>query len=1350
MDKRHKEILNALVDRLLILLIDPTAYHSFEPGALDHEIVEQAAYIWLIRLLVLRALEARGLIDEKLWINRNHDKRSEKLYLPGQDTATTTTTGHDWWSQLRQTCAKLARMLPGLFAFDKPADQLHPNANTLIVCIELLSGQQQVLPGVTSGELDATFTDPDAIGWAYQFYQTVARAEINAKCRNGGKVDSRAELVAKTQLFTEAYMVQWLLQNSLGRSYAEAYPRSTLPTNWPYFIQPESTSQPPERVFPLEELTLFDPCMGSGHFLRVAFDLFVAMYREQHPEMSAVTITEHILGQHLFGVDLDPRASQISALALYLRAWELVKAEHENGETVPYVPPEMHLISIPVALAHGSLQRHLQRYPQDTIHQVQLENIFAGLEQIDTLGSLLRVREFLDQAITCAHQNGTMPLSDNPEMTHQGLLEHIVASCLAESSPHDASGWTLSGSEAAHDGSLLHILDRNYAVVATNPPYLDSRDMNMALRQYIATYYQAGKRDLYAAFLLRCFDFCQPQGRVAAVTMQSWMFNRSFAALRAVQEEKVAAEQRKGSFTGLLRETCIEALVHLGAHSFEEIVGEIVQSTMFTFVKRIPDQGFRMCAWRFVGLRSVEEKCVALLNVKARAYQQMISRPRQSDFLLLHESPIVYYLSDNFTLLLAKSEKLRHIAHVRQGLATADNARFTRCRWEIASLGHVSDNGQVTGRWFRYAKGGSYQKWTGLMWMVVDWEHNGQRIKLGVDAQSRPRFRDNAPQFAFQPGLTYTFIASGSFGTRILNNALFDVAGTSLFPKTTEISLAGLAAVTSSHVVSYLLRILTQDLKFNAGYVANTPLAPNIPWDLFHSIGATCIKLKDLLIQQNIIENAFIEIPTTPAYAIQAVLHTLEGWNEHAVCALYQLSEQDRQAVINETGTPAGWFHLVAGYDMLPNLSDDLDDAPELPQQISAYLATHARIIPSEEEKARIKTNLRLLYEAGPHAKDLALAANKADANNEDQEISAGACIPIPTETFLEELSVRMQLHPLSIYWLLEELQATEDIHCKPEERRLLEERLSVLVLRLLGHRWPQQSEHFEPLPEWAEHDGIIPLVAGTGQRTLVERVRSRLHAQEGAVGASELEQRLCTLTGQDLEQWLRVSFFERHISHFKQRPIAWHLASTPARHNPHDQKKPGGSSTPIPAFACLLYYHACTGNILARIRAQYLEPLLQSERDKLRTTLLLTDPANRSFVQQRVRELEEFAARLRTIEALGFACHELREVAATEILDHWSGNGESHPADRAAFQRTEAAWQIDINDGVRVNIAPLQLAGVLARKVLNPKDAQKALGDRVRWRAEERRCVRAGKLPYCSWINARISDESARVVYDH
>ncbi len=457
MEKRHKDIMRVLVGKLRHILVGTQTDDGFTQGNLDrelerigiapdgtitpvdalannifngelhayraasalltplpreqrvaarHEIIERAAYTWINRLLALRAMEVRDLIESTLRGEEAYGGISEKLYFLRQDEPQRISDADGgWWAVIEDACTAQAKALPGLFSLDDPNATLRPAPKALLQCIELVNGSQSLqVKGTTLDDLDAVFADPDAIGWAYQFYQEEAKAAIDAKCKRGGKAATRAELAAKTQLFTEPYMVQWLLQNSLGRSYHEAYPHSMLPTSWDYYVTPETLDTP--APLSLASLTLLDPCMGSGHFLRAAFDMFVAMYREQQPTLRAKEIADIILSQHLHGIDLDPRAAQLAALTLYLRAWELVREEQRKTRTFgdsSYIPPAMNLATTPMGLTEGALERHLQRAPQDEIFKPLLKSIFTGLEQADILGSLLRPREYLDSPLqTCS------------------------------------------------------------------------------------------------------------------------------------------------------------------------------------------------------------------------------------------------------------------------------------------------------------------------------------------------------------------------------------------------------------------------------------------------------------------------------------------------------------------------------------------------------------------------------------------------------------------------------------------------------------------------------------------------------------------------------------------------------------------------------------------------------------------------------------------------------------------------------------------------------------------------------------------------------------------------------------
>jgi hypothetical protein len=1406
MEKHYKDIMRALIRKLRTTLVGGPSPTGFVPGSLDrelerigiasdgtiipvdgllnnirngelrayhvaaeilsplplsqrpdarHEIIERAAYTWINRLLALRMMEVRRLIYSTLRGKKDYEGLSEKLYfLRQEEPQRIGDADGGWWAVIEDACKEQAKALPGLFALNDPVAALRPAPAALIQCIEIITGSQPLETNITPDDLDITFADPDAIGWAYQFYQEETKARIDAKCKAGGKVVSRSELAAKTELFTEPYMVQWLLQNGLGRSYHEAYPYSSLPDTWEYYVKPETLETATR--FDLDDLTLLDPCMGSGHFLRVAFDMFVAMYREQKPSFTAREIADNILSTHLYGIDLDPRAAQLAALTLYLRAWELVRDEqHKARKFGPcvYIPPKqtMNLATTPVGLTKGALERHLQRTPQDKIFETLLENIFTGLEQADILGSLLRTREYLDGAIADLLKPRNYELEFDPDtvMRHQAiidmrkvnpaglrneLLETIANSFKVEAGNTDDVSVSLFGYEAERGVRLLQMLDRQYTVVVTNPPYLGSKYMESSLKGYIRAYYPSGKRDLSATFILRCIELCQHNGRIAMITQQSWMFLRSFADLRAIPEKNLPAYSKENKFTGLLREIGIDVLAHLGEFSFEDMAAAGAFTAMFVFVNRRPNNLCLTTTFRLVGLKSAIEKAEALRNHTA----SIITQISQIDMIDIPESPLVYYLGEELLRYITDGRRLQSLADIKQGLATADDGRFLRYTWEVLT---------TSKRWATFTKGGGYCRWFGQNWYHVDWDLTGSRMKSFGKSVKRN------VSFYFHSGWSYSLICRGSVSLR-----KFDVPGC-IGHKGPGIYAEdrSLPAIVQSHVFSFILRAISPQLAFEVNTMARAPLPKSWP-NLLASLAYIAEYLKRFLVSYVMIERTF----TTYSHSIveeqrlACLLHTVEGMSELTVCHAYNLSDASIQAMVDETGIPAGWNPLIVGYDTLPTLPDELH-LPVLPQELLEYLVSHERISPDRKELDHIKARLKALYRAGPKAKEVELEGSEdtLDNSQSEEERVAEARIPIPTETFLEELSIKIGLHPISVYWLLEELRA-EGIRCKFVEKQFLEDRLNVMILHLLGHRWPEQIEAEEVLSSWADEHGIIPLVPGTGKSILAERVRERLRIEDGALATQQTEALLQELTEQNLEQWLRRSFFPNHIQQFKHRPIAWHLASKPVKGTKptKNKKNKQNLATPssTPAFECLLYYHATPKGALTRIRVQYIEPLLNAERNKVEQqgstsdtttiqdeTAIERDDTEATIAKLRIQELEDFAERLQRIEEEGFASPELQELLVGEPLDIWDGDGYKKPSSHDEFRRNEEAWRVDINDGVRVNIAPLQLAGVLATEVLKPADAKKAIADRARWRADERRWVRDGKLPRCGWMDERV-----------
>jgi hypothetical protein len=561
------------------------------------------------------------------------------------------------------------------------------------------------------------------------------------------------------------------------------------------------------------------------------------------------------------------------------------------------------------------------------------------------------------------------------------------------------------------------------------------------------------------------------------------------------------------------------------------------------------------------------------------------------------------------------------------------------------------------------------------------------------------------------------------------------------------------------------------------------------------------------------------------------------------------------------------------------------------------------------------------------------------EQEGEDEQCEETA---IPPQTAIEALAIQFSIHPMSIYLLLQEGVGREGWRCLPEEKRLREDHFAVTVLRLLGHRWPKQIEAGESLPAWADHDGVVPLTGGGGETPLIERVCERLVVDFPSGNVAALEREFEEIVGVSLEQWLCGPFFERHISQFKKRPIAWQIETIPRGQRTEGKKKKRGEVAK-PAFACLVYYHKLDADLLPKVRTQYTGRLCAGFETELRTLERLASPTaeqqgRKLQLDQWIEEMKAFDVKLEQVSLTGFGPTALRPAlrqyaindallsltaawlgrlneavkagslakwldaaAATKLhsdfprwmedslshLDHFCAvlcptppkedtfttDPTSHdlaplvcrnakcmvkqsielacarwwkPLDEAVleplrqeaktakeeiekldaeleatglpFQRRnelgerkhefkekikalkkkhnekagiaqklrekiedwtcpeaetwepwlcarplfdkvasldgnrqppqtlaefiaqESTYSPDINDGVRVNIAPLQKAGLLHTDVLDSKDADKAIADRAEWRADERRWVREGKLPQPGWWESKKS----------
>ncbi|MEW6746508.1 MAG: hypothetical protein AB1486_27525 [Planctomycetota bacterium] len=408
-----------------------------------------------------------------------------------------------------------------------------------------------------------------------------------------------------------------------------------------------------------------------------------------------------------------------------------------------------------------------------------------------------------------------------------------------------------------------------------------------------------------------------------------------------------------------------------------------------------------------------------------------------------------------------------------------------------------------------------------------------------------------------------------------------------------------------------------------------------------------------------------------------AVLHSLEGSLERLIVRAYGLNDTDTERVVGETGTPSGWFPLLRGYEALPTLATGIAD---LPEGFAEHLASHEHVALGPSDLASLRARLRILYEAGPGVNsddDTHDAAEPEEGpdEQEDNGSTLGAYIPIPTETFIEELSQKLQIHPISVYWLLEELRREEGVVCQPELKRHVEDFFSVTILRMLGHRWPEQDRYEKdqghPMidPKWVDDDGILPLSPCAGEKSLIERLRAFLDERFGPQKGPDVEAEARRILGKPLDKWVEREFFKRHVKQFKKRPIAWHLTSERG------------------TFQAMVYYHKFDHDRLHGLLARYVKDSL----DELRRAL-----AEERQKGEGSRAAVKFEEQLAEVQAFDEKLRRLLEGTERDyrIWVPWK-EAEAQPQ----------GWRPDVNDGVRVNIAPVQRAGLLAAAVLSAKD---------------------------------------------
>ena len=662
----------------------------------------------------------------------------------------------------------------------------------------------------------------EIIGWLYQFYISEKKDDVI------GKVVKSEDIPAATQLFTPNWIVQYLVQNSVGRLWLMANPGSSLKAQWPYYIEP--ALQTPEVQAQLdaliqtrmdedggslnpESITLLDPACGSGHILVEAYDVLKAIYLERGYQPR--TIPRLILEKNLFGLDIDDRAAQMAGFALLMKA-------RADDRRLFNEPIKLNVLALQESkgLDAEVLNRALQTVAGNSLLKNASiasqggfgeDDLFPGTNPQSALGESIAadtgvapmragVAELIDTFANAKTFGSLIQISLTLDVELVSM-EQLIQSALQNGD--------LYAKAAAQDLLPLvaqaRILGMQFDAVVANPPYMGFKGMNDLVKAFITNKFPPAKADLFAAFMVRNLELARTGGVMSMVTMHSWMFLPSYKELRPYLKEHAM----------------LKNMAHLGPRAFDTISGEIVQTTAFTY-QRFEAQEQTAIYHRLVDGRNEDEKSNLLLDRKNKFSRDI------RDFDAVPESPLVYWMSEKLINAFETGILLENFSKPRQGMATADNERFLR-NWSEVNLDKIAfecksaaDAIESKCRWFPYNKGGRYRKWYGNNDLVVNWENDGKDIKNFLDAKGKQRSAVRNSDFYFKPGITWTTTTSNSLAVRWSPPGfLFDVKGSSLFPGD---NIALILGFLGSPVADMIMSMLNPTTEFQVGNMSSLPL----------------------------------------------------------------------------------------------------------------------------------------------------------------------------------------------------------------------------------------------------------------------------------------------------------------------------------------------------------------------------------------------------------------------------------------------------------------------------------------------------------------------------------------------
>lgn len=847
-------------------------------------VMEFVAYSWFNRLCAIRYMELKGFLEHGRRVLSSADGSAgipqivdDALAIDSQDLPD---LDKDKVRELKlagdkdeelyrmllvSQCHALHRAMP--FLFEKVGDA------TELLLPDNLTKTDSLIRDLVSSIPEENWENIEIIGWLYQFYIAEKKDEVI------GKVVASEDIPAATQLFTPNWIVQYMVQNSVGRQWLQSHPESGIKSIMPYYIEPAEQSEEvnaelAQMVNPNlkpEDIKIIDPASGSGHILVEAYRLLKAIYEEKN--YRSRDIARLILTENLYGLDIDDRAGQLTGFALMMLAREddsrifsrdiRLNVMSLQETKIDELPELLNSLSLngewdkgQSGELFGAVQANFAEQQADSRYHL-LETLFQRFAQAKTFGSLIDVSDVDVNALGKLYET-LLELSVGDDAVRRVAADKLLP--------------------------IVHqavVLAGKYDAVIANPPYMGRNYMNKDVRNFIDENYSFYKADFYSAFIIKIFELTKDDGYVSLMSPFTWMNLSSFEKLR----EKI------------LTSHTLLSIVQPEYHSFFD--SAYVPICAFNIFK--PHLSYNA---KFIDLSMFygeDKQAPNFLKALTDEFCSWLYINNNDYFLKVPSKIIAYNLSEQSLAHFANQEKLHDKAYLKQGLITGDNERFLRF-WHEISVQNSGLGKEENFQWYPYQKGGALRRWYGNNDYVVNWLSDGFEIRNFYDEKGKLRSRPQNIQFFLKEGLTWTSLTISSLSMRFVPNGyIFDAKGPMCFAKDSK-DLYKILAFTNSKVINLYLKQLAPSMDYSQGPVGNVPFITIPTFSEEGTKNAIKIAKEDWDSYETSWDFTQNPLIRTNQPTLQQAYTTWHTQNTQAVADMKRLEEENNRLFINAYG----------------------------------------------------------------------------------------------------------------------------------------------------------------------------------------------------------------------------------------------------------------------------------------------------------------------------------------------------------------------------------------------------------------------------------------------------------------